>query len=80
MASPDPVYGLRADLEAARLRAVEAMTASGSPSPDALRELATLQMALMAVRESIDEAGAAFEPRRDEQELENAALGLIAKE
>ena len=80
MPTRHPVHALCANLEAARLESVEAMAAAGAPSPDALRELATLQAALTAVRESIDDNDAAFGPRGDEQELEDAALGLIPKE
>jgi len=52
--NPHPVHALRANLEAARLKAVEALAAAkGAFSTDALRELATLQAALTAVREEI---------------------------
>ena len=50
-----PVHALRANLEAARLKAVEALAAKENAiPPDALRELATLQAALTAVREEIE--------------------------
>ncbi|MBB6185986.1 hypothetical protein [Rhodanobacter sp. MP7CTX1] len=55
MKTPHPVHTLRASLEASRLNAVEALAAAkGSPTPDALRELATLQAALTAVQQEID--------------------------
>jgi hypothetical protein len=59
MADSHPVHTLLADLEAARLRAVEAL-ASTRPdfSSDAVRDLATLQLVLTAVREEIDTHGA----------------------
>jgi hypothetical protein len=59
MAKNHPIHTLRQNLEAARLKAVEALAAAGGTfSPDALRELATLQMALTAVREEIVTHGA----------------------
>jgi hypothetical protein len=55
MTTPHPVHALRTALEGERLKAVETLAAQGgSVSPDALRQLATLQMALMAVREEIE--------------------------
>jgi hypothetical protein len=55
MTTTHPVHTLRAALEAERLKAVESLAASaGTAPPDALRQLATLQMALMAVREEIE--------------------------
>jgi hypothetical protein len=55
----NPIHVLRRNLEAARLKAVETLAAAGgSPSPDALRELATLQTVLTAVREEIVTHGA----------------------
>jgi hypothetical protein len=54
MALPHPVYVLRANLETARLKALETLAAKeGALSPDTLRELAALQAALTAVREEI---------------------------
>ena len=51
----EPVHHLQARLEAARLRAVEALAATaGEPSAQALESIAHLQMALMAVREEIE--------------------------
>ena len=59
MATHHPVHDLCANLEAARLEAVEALASSGSAfSLDALRDLATLQLVLTAVREEIDAHGA----------------------
>jgi hypothetical protein len=55
MKTPHPVHTLRANLEASRLNAVETLAAAkGSPTPDALRELANLQAALTAVQQEID--------------------------
>jgi hypothetical protein len=55
MTTPHPVHTLRTALEGERLKAVETLAAQGgSLSPEALRQLATLQMALMAVREEIE--------------------------
>jgi hypothetical protein len=77
MPTSPALHALCATLETDRLKAVEAMAAGGAPSREALRELATLQAALTAVRESIEEAD---RPTGDEEELENAALGLIRTE
>jgi hypothetical protein len=53
-----PVHALRANLESARLKTVQALAAKENAiSPDALRELATLQSALTAVREEIEAHG-----------------------
>lgn len=53
-----PVHDLQANLEAARLKAVETLAGKeGSPAPDALRELATIHAALSAVREEIETHG-----------------------
>jgi hypothetical protein len=55
---PHPVHTLRANLETARLKAVEALAATdGAFSTDRLGELATLQAALTAVREEIEAHG-----------------------
>jgi hypothetical protein len=55
---PHPVQTLRANLEAARLKAVERLAATeGAFSAEALRELAALQAALTAVREEIEAHG-----------------------
>jgi hypothetical protein len=55
MTQPHPVHQLRSELEAARLRAIEALAAQGgAPDPEALREIATIQAALTAVREEIE--------------------------
>ncbi|WP_037490019.1 hypothetical protein [Sphingobium indicum] len=54
-----PVHSLRANLEAARLKAVERLAATDRAfSADALQELATLQTALTAVREELEAHGA----------------------
>lgn len=53
-----PVHALRANLEAARLKAVETLAEKENAiSPDALKDLATLQAALTAVREEIEAHG-----------------------
>ena len=58
MAEPHPVYTRQANLETARLKAVETLAArDGVASPDAMTELATLQAALTAVREVIGTHG-----------------------
>jgi hypothetical protein len=58
VAKPHPVYVLQANLETARLKAVEILAASdGVGSPEAIRELAALQAALAAVREVIETHG-----------------------
>ena len=50
-----PVHVLQANLEAARLKVIETLAArEDAPTPDALRELATVHAALSAVREEID--------------------------
>ena len=53
MAVSHPVYVLEDNLEAARLKAVEALAAKGAIS-DNLREITALQTALTAVREVIE--------------------------
>jgi hypothetical protein len=53
-----PVHDLQANLEAARLKAVETLAGKETPpAPDALRELATIHAALCAVREEIEAHG-----------------------
>ena len=79
MPTVHPVRALRATLEATRLRAVEVMAGETTPSPDALRELATLQTALTAVRELIKEHGIRLGWGGDEEELDKAALGLAGR-
>jgi hypothetical protein len=54
MPSPHPVHALRAKLEAERLRRVEKLAADGALSVDAVKELASFQAALTAVREEIE--------------------------
>ncbi|MGO4677977.1 hypothetical protein AB4Z40_34440 [Bosea sp. 2YAB26] len=50
-----PVHDLQANLEAARLKFIETLAGKVSPpTPDALRELAAIHMALSAVREEIE--------------------------
>ena len=53
-----PVHDLQASLEAARLKAIEALAGKEAPpTPDALQELATIHAALSAVREEIETHG-----------------------
>jgi hypothetical protein len=52
-----PVSTLLKNLEGARLRSVEALAAADTIPPNALQDLATLQAALMAVREEIQAHG-----------------------
>ena len=60
MAKQHPVHALRANLEAARLKAIEALAETNGPySPDALHQLASLQAALTAVSEAIVTQGPA---------------------
>jgi hypothetical protein len=55
MTESHPVDTLRTNLLAARLKAIKALAETGGEfSADALRELATLQTALTAVREAIE--------------------------
>lgn len=73
-----PVRALCATLEARRLRAVEAMAADAAPSPEALRELATLHAAVSAVRELIKEHSVRLGWGGDD-ELDKAALELAGR-
>ena len=58
MTQPHPIHALRVNLETARLKAVETLAAKENAiSPEALRDLATLQSALTAVREEIEVHG-----------------------
>jgi hypothetical protein len=58
VADPHPVHALRANLETARLKAVETLAVkAGAFSSDAVRDLAALQLALTAVREEIEAHG-----------------------
>jgi hypothetical protein len=58
MKTSHPVHILRANLETARLKAVEALAAAkGALTSDALQELAILQAALTAVQQEIDTHG-----------------------
>lgn len=61
MAKPHPIHALRANLEAARLKAVEALAATTVPyAPEALHQLASLQTSLTAVIEAIATQGPAL--------------------
>ena len=54
MAKQHPVHALHANLEAARLKAIEALAETNGPySPDALHQLASLQAAPTSVSEAI---------------------------
>ena len=60
MAKQHPVHVLRANLESARLKAVEALAAANAPyPPEALHQLASLQASLTAVTEAIATQGPA---------------------
>jgi len=54
MSAPHPVHALLAKLEAERLKLVKKLAADGMLSNEAVRELANLQVALVAVREEIE--------------------------
>ena len=54
MPASHPVHTLRANLETERLRLVEKLAAGSTLSAETLRELATFQAALTAVREEIE--------------------------
>jgi hypothetical protein len=79
MPTAQPVRTLCATLEATRLRAIEVMAAEATPSQDALRDLATLQTALTAVREVIKESGVKVGFGGDDGELEKAAVELAER-
>ena len=57
MPTPHPVHALLAKLETDRLGLVEKLAGASTLSADALKELATLQVALTAVREEIQTRG-----------------------
>ena len=79
MPTVHPVRALRDTLEATRLRAVETMAAKGEPSPGDLRDLATLQTAVTAVRELIEEHGVRLGWGGNDDDLDKAALGLAGR-
>ena len=54
MSAQYPVYSLRSTLEAERLKLVKKL-ATGTQTADAVQQLATVQTALTAVREEIEE-------------------------
>jgi hypothetical protein len=55
MSEQHPLHALRNELEALRERAIEKLAASEAPpTTNALRELAFVQAALVAVREKIE--------------------------
>jgi hypothetical protein len=57
MSAPHPVHALLAKLEAERLKLVKKLAAGDTLSNEGVRELATLQAALTAVREEIEAHG-----------------------
>ena len=57
MPASHPVHTLRANLESERLKLVEKLAVDGVLNADSLRELATIQEALTAVREEIETHG-----------------------
>jgi hypothetical protein len=61
MTNVHPIHTLRANLEEARLKAVEALAAKGGTvSANSFQELVTIQVALTAVREEIAAHGASL--------------------
>jgi hypothetical protein len=59
MTEVHPVHALEGKLQAARLEVIEALASTGATlSSDKLRDLATIQAALTAVREEIKAHGA----------------------
>jgi len=60
MTTPDCAHALCAELEAARLRAVDKLASKDGPiRPEALVELATIDAVLTRVRQEIEGHGAA---------------------
>jgi hypothetical protein len=58
MPKQHPVHALRADLQATRLRLVEALATTSAPHPpETLQQLASVQAALTAVVEAIETQG-----------------------
>jgi Enoyl-(Acyl carrier protein) reductase len=57
MMTSHPVRNLASNLEEKRLQLIEKLASDASMSADAMKELATVQAALAAVREAIDEHG-----------------------
>jgi hypothetical protein len=57
MMTSHPVRNLASNLEEKRLQLIEKLASDASMSADAMKELATVQTALAAVREAIDEHG-----------------------
>jgi hypothetical protein len=57
MMTSHPVRNLASNLEEMRLQLIEKLASDASMSADAMKELATVQAALAAVREAIDEHG-----------------------
>jgi hypothetical protein len=57
MMTSHPIRILASNLENKRLQLIEKLASDTSMSADAMRELATVQTALTAVREAIDENG-----------------------
>ena len=57
MMTSHPVRNLASNLEEKRLQLIEKLASDASMSADTMKELATLQTALTAVREALDEYG-----------------------
>ncbi|MCF6126280.1 hypothetical protein EN904_08420 [Mesorhizobium sp. M7A.F.Ca.CA.001.07.2.1] len=77
MSSVHPVRALSAALEAARTNAVETIAADGGPLSSAvLAELAMLQTALTATRQTLDEHGTRLGWGGDEGAVDQAVLEL----
>lgn len=71
-----PVQVLRERLEDARTRAIEVLAARETFQVDDLRDLATIQGALQAVRQTIGDHAGGLGWAGDEEELEKAALDI----
>ncbi|MBZ9774049.1 hypothetical protein [Mesorhizobium sp. CO1-1-8] len=77
MPSVYTVRALSVALEAARTKAVETIAADGRPlSSSVLADLATLQIALTATRQTLEEHGTRLGWSGDEQALDQAVIDL----
>ena len=72
-----PIRALCDSLEDARVKAIEAVAAQKAPRHEDLSELAALQGALTAVRQTIEEHGERLGWSGTEEQLEQAARKLI---
>jgi ElaB/YqjD/DUF883 family membrane-anchored ribosome-binding protein len=76
MSTEHPVAALRSKLETIRTEAVEKLAAKGDVSQEGLRNLAEIQSALTAVRETLSEHSARVGWSGDEAAIEEAAVNL----